>query len=382
MAGGAKVSDELAQRLRDATEGNPFFTKELVRSLDRLGGIAQGRLRSAWSFSKATGIDSDALPATIQQAVEKRIERLPDELRELLSVASVLGRSFDFRDLEIAGGGREGPGRLDRNALVREGILEEERESRGDRLAFASGIVRDVLYGAPRAASGVRSTAVRRAPREALRRAPGAGLSRSRPPFLAGRRAEKTVEYGLKLAQKSLDAFSPDDAIRAAKTCLEFLEDDEWDGDRALEGEARLLVARRPTAWRAAPTALCARPESAAKVFEREKRTERAVAATLFAAETAWQERRVEETRRLAERGIEVAPIRRRRRGARRAALPRRHRGQSAREYSKAAAYLAEIERLAPSREGEGRRDSRGGSRSSWPWPIRSPTTDPGRLPD
>ena len=99
VVGDAKVSDRLAQRLRDATEGNPFFTKELIRSLVESGDIARDDT-GAWSFSTEAEISADALPATIQQAVEKRIERLPEELRDLLSIASVLGKTFDSRDLE------------------------------------------------------------------------------------------------------------------------------------------------------------------------------------------------------------------------------------------------------------------------------------------
>src|SRR5207247_10996266 len=38
---GAQVSDDLAQRLRDATEGNPCFTRELILSLTDSGGIAK-----------------------------------------------------------------------------------------------------------------------------------------------------------------------------------------------------------------------------------------------------------------------------------------------------------------------------------------------------
>ncbi|MFY9552898.1 MAG: protein kinase, partial [Thermoanaerobaculia bacterium] len=146
LVGAPKVADELAQRLRDATEGNPFFTKELIRSLIDSGGIARDDT-GAWSFSKEAAISADNLPATIQQAVEKRIERLPEDLRELLSVASVLGKTFDSRDLETL---TENAKTLDDDIdrLLREGILEEERESRGDRLTFASGIVRDVLYAA------------------------------------------------------------------------------------------------------------------------------------------------------------------------------------------------------------------------------------------
>ena len=38
----------------------------------------------------------------LQRAVQVGIERLPQELRDLLSVASALGKTFDARDLETA----------------------------------------------------------------------------------------------------------------------------------------------------------------------------------------------------------------------------------------------------------------------------------------
>ncbi|MGH9316990.1 MAG: serine/threonine-protein kinase PknK, partial [Thermoanaerobaculia bacterium] len=222
LVGAPKVADDLATRLRDATEGNPFFTKELIRSLVESGGIAKDD-SGAWSFSKEAALSADALPATIQQAVEKRIERLPEELRELLSIASVLGKTFDSRDLEtLAEGAKNLDDEIER--LVREGILEEERESRGDRLTFSSGIVRDVLYGV---LSRRKRRSLHRKYAELIEKRYAGRLERIYPDlvhhFSQADVPEKTVEYGLKLAQKSLDALSPDDAIRVGKIALEFL---------------------------------------------------------------------------------------------------------------------------------------------------------------
>ena len=375
VSGGSKVSDSLAVRLREATEGNPFFTKELVRSLIESGGIARDD-SGAWNFSKTTAISSDALPATIQQAVEKRIERLPESRREILSIASVLGKSFDYRDLETLA---EETKDLDEaiEQLVKEGMLEEERESRGDRLSFASGIVRDVLYNA---LSRRKRRTLHRKYAELLEKRYAGRLERVYPDlvhhFSQADISEKTVEYGLKLAQKSLDAFAADDALRAAKTCLEFLEDEEWGGDRSLEGEARWIAARANRMTGNADSAL-REAEAATRVFDREKLPEKSVGVILFAAETAWQERRVEETRRWVERGIEASAS-----GGRPgergkllslAATVANLRG----EYSKAAAYLAEIERLAPAEKEKEEEIPRGGRLiAAMANPIL--TTDPG----
>ncbi|MGH9368142.1 MAG: ABC transporter substrate-binding protein [Thermoanaerobaculia bacterium] len=305
LVGAPKVSDDLAQRLRDATEGNPFFTKELVRSLVESGGIAKDDT-GAWSFSKEAGISADALPATIQQTVEKRIERLPEELREFLSIASVLGKTFDARDLEtLAEGAKDLDDDIDR--LLREGILEEERECRGDRLTFSSGIVRDVLYGA---LSRRKRRSLHRKYAELLETRFTGRLDRIYPDlvhhFSQADVPEKTVEYGVRLAQKSLDAFSSEDAIRVSRIVLEFLEDEEWRGERSLEGEVRWILAHGHRMAGNVDAAL-REAEGAARVFGAEKQPDRAVGAILFAAETAWQARRIDEARRWVERGLEAA---------------------------------------------------------------------------
>jgi len=346
LVGAPNVSDALALRLREATEGNPFFTRELVRSLVESGGIEKDDT-GAWSFSAEAEISADTLPATIQQAVEKRIERLPQELRDVLSVASVLGKTFDSKDLEtIAEESRDLDDDVDR--LIREGMLEEERESRGDRLTFSSGIVRDVLYAA---LSRRKRRSLHRRFAELLEKRHAGRLERAYPElvhhFSQADEAEKTVEYALRLAQKSLDAFSPEDAVRVAKIALDYLADAEAGEDRRREGEARLLLAQGHRLAGNIEAAL-REGEAAARLLEAEKQTGRAGAANLLLAETAWQARHIEEARRWAERGLEVA------RGSGDAEhLPRllslaatlaNLRG----EYAKASAYQAEIERLAP----------------------------------
>ena len=343
-AGGGKLSDDLASRLLAATEGNPLFTKELVRSLLDSGGIARDD-SGALNLSGATGISSDALPETIQQAVEARIERLPEDLRDVLQVASVLGKSFEFRDLESVSEDSKG---LDEaiDRLVKEGLLEEERESRGDRLAFASGIVRDVLYGA---LSRRKRRSLHRAYADLLEKRHQGRLDRVYPElvhhFSEGDVPAKAVEYSLKLAKKSLDAFSPEETARVTKTALDYLGDEEWDGEKALEGDARFLLAQASRMTGHADAAL-REAEAAAKIFEREKQPSRALEAVLFAADTAWTARKVDEARRFVERGLEAAAAARDT-----AHLPKllslaatvaNLRG----DYARAAAYGAQLERL------------------------------------
>ncbi len=303
LIGGPKLADSLVEKLYEGTEGNPFFTKELVRSLLDSGGISKDQT-GAWSLGAATDLSTGDLPATIQQAVEKRIERLPEDLREILSIASVIGKAFDFRDLEALAGGKDVEDAIDR--IVEEGILEEERESRGDRLAFSSGVVRDVLYSA---ISRRKRRSLHRKYAEEVERRHGGRLERVYPQlvhhFSQGDVPDKTVEYGLRMAKTALDAFSPEEAARAARTVLEFL-DEEWEGDPALEGDARMLLAQAHRMAGDVDAAL-KEAEAAGRILERESHQARAVTALLLAAETAWQSRKVEETTRFVQQVMEAA---------------------------------------------------------------------------
>jgi oligopeptide transport system substrate-binding protein len=154
------------------------------------------------------------------------------------------------------------------------------------------------------------------------------------------------VDYGLKLAKKSLDAFSPEEATRVAKTVLEYLQDEEWSGAPALEGDARLLLAQAARMAGHGDAAL-REAEAAVKVFEQGKQPARVVEALLAAAETAWNARKVDEARRWVERGMEAAAA-----AHDTVHLPKllslaatvaNLRG----DYQRAAAYTAQLERLS-----------------------------------
>src|ERR1044071_2642146 len=303
LIGGPKLADNLVEKLFEATEGNPFFTKELVRSLLDSGGIAKDQT-GAWSLGASTDLSAGELPATIQQAVEKRIERLPEELREVLSLASVVGKSFDVRDLEALAAEKDVEDAIDR--LIEEGLLEEERESRGDRLTFSSGVVRDVLYGA---ITRRKRRSLHRKYAEEIEKRHRGGLERVYPQlvhhFSQGDVPDKTVEYGLRMSKAALDAFSPEESARAAKTVLEFL-DDEWEGDPQAEIDARMLLAQGYRMAGDMDGAL-KEAETAARLFEKESQKAKAVSALMFATETAWQARKVLETTRLVHQAAEAA---------------------------------------------------------------------------
>lgn len=79
--------------------GNPFFIEEVVRSFIDEGAVA---IKNG-NFEVTEKMDRIIIPHTISDVLMARIDRLEDETRDLLKVASVIGRNFFHRILtEVA----------------------------------------------------------------------------------------------------------------------------------------------------------------------------------------------------------------------------------------------------------------------------------------
>ncbi|HEY2979787.1 MAG TPA: adenylate/guanylate cyclase domain-containing protein [Anaerolineales bacterium] len=76
--------------IMEKAEGNPFFVEELIRSLIETKQIV--RQNSHWQV--VGQITKLSLPGTLAGVLGARIDRLPDETRRVLQIASVIGRSF------------------------------------------------------------------------------------------------------------------------------------------------------------------------------------------------------------------------------------------------------------------------------------------------
>jgi tetratricopeptide (TPR) repeat protein/predicted Ser/Thr protein kinase len=79
------------QALYDHTGGHPLFTIELLRAMQERGDLVhdeQGR------WVEGASLNWDGLPPRVEAVIEERIGRLEENLREMLSVASVEGEDF------------------------------------------------------------------------------------------------------------------------------------------------------------------------------------------------------------------------------------------------------------------------------------------------
>ncbi|HJZ45507.1 MAG TPA: AAA family ATPase, partial [Roseiflexaceae bacterium] len=72
------------------TGGHALFTVELVRELQERGDVKD----EAGQWIEGPAINWNVLPARVEGAIEKRIQRLEQELRSILTIASVEGETF------------------------------------------------------------------------------------------------------------------------------------------------------------------------------------------------------------------------------------------------------------------------------------------------
>ena len=80
----------IRQQIVNRAGGNPFFTEEIVRSLIDVKAI----VRINGAFEVTDKIDHVVIPATINDLLTARIDRMDKQTRDLIKVASVIGRSF------------------------------------------------------------------------------------------------------------------------------------------------------------------------------------------------------------------------------------------------------------------------------------------------
>ena len=86
------------EKIVKRSDGNPFFIEEVVRSFIDEGAV----VAKDGSFEVTEKIDSIVIPNTISDVLMARIDRLEEQTRSLLKVASVIGRNFFYRILSEA----------------------------------------------------------------------------------------------------------------------------------------------------------------------------------------------------------------------------------------------------------------------------------------
>src|SRR3989440_3388233 len=129
---------ELLDTMYALTEGNPFLIEELLKSLIEAGDIfdEQGR----WKRKELRELH---IPRSVQDAVELRTAHLSEGARQVLHLAAVAGRHFDFALLQALTQHDEAQLlRLIKELIAAQLVVEESAE----QFAFRHALTRQAVY--------------------------------------------------------------------------------------------------------------------------------------------------------------------------------------------------------------------------------------------
>ena len=144
LVGASDLPAALREQILRKTEGNPFFIEEVIRSLVTDGVLVRGAREASWVVVKH--VDQVNLPDTVQGLILARIDRLDEEVKQALKLASVIGRSFFNRVLEVISSTR---GNLEASVaeLEHAELIRERQRLPEIEYIFKHALVHEAAYG-------------------------------------------------------------------------------------------------------------------------------------------------------------------------------------------------------------------------------------------
>ncbi len=130
--------DEFLDVIMRLTEGNPFFIEEILKTLTEAGN-ALGDV-GTWKRLSAKELQ---VPSSVYDAVQRRMERLKPETRQVLTLAAAIGQRLSFELLRQVSSKDVHDLLAAIKDLLAAHLLVEES---ADQFAFRHALTRDAVY--------------------------------------------------------------------------------------------------------------------------------------------------------------------------------------------------------------------------------------------
>jgi class 3 adenylate cyclase/tetratricopeptide (TPR) repeat protein len=223
-----EITPEFLDGIYRETEGNPFFVEEVCKALVESGKLyfADGR------WHRPPNMAEMEIPQSVRLAIQARVGKLPERTQDVLRLAAILGREFDFETLLRAGDQDEEALIEALEAAGRAQLVEEVKGRGGEVYAFVHVLISTTLR------EGVSSRRRRRLHQraakaiEVLRPDDDEALAHH---FAAADELDKAIEYSRRAARRAEAVYAYDQAIRHLRAALEMLDPRE-------QAETRLAV--------------------------------------------------------------------------------------------------------------------------------------------
>lgn len=147
LGGRTDLPDAVTRKLYEETEGNPLFTRELIRMLcspdHRSGRVMLRQVGDVWLFEGDIG--SWDIPDSVEEVIASRLNLLDEGQRRELELAAVVGRRFAFAVLHGLMEAGEDELLRDLEKFLDIDLIRELQTS-DESFEFSHGKIRDVLY--------------------------------------------------------------------------------------------------------------------------------------------------------------------------------------------------------------------------------------------
>jgi tetratricopeptide (TPR) repeat protein len=211
-----EITPEFLDGIFRETEGNPFFIEEVCKAL-----VEAGKVHFEGGRWHRPEMGELAIPQSVRMAIQSRVTALPETTQEVLRLAAVLGREFEYETLAVAC-------ELEEEALIdalesaQRAQLIEEINGGEVRFSFVHALIPTTVV------EGVRTLRRRRYHRRAAD-----AVRRVHPQFYEAiaRHYEEagddplSLEYYLKAGKRAADAYANLEAESHLRSALELVQD-------------------------------------------------------------------------------------------------------------------------------------------------------------
>ena len=136
------ANESLVNLIYRQTEGNPFFTLEILRDL-----IEKGQIQLEGNeWAQEALLVNLPIPSSIAQVVQMRLERLSPLIYEAAAMAAVIGSTFDFDVFNLSWGQGEEIALEAIDELLRRRLIHEGYGIASRDYVFDHHLVREVIY--------------------------------------------------------------------------------------------------------------------------------------------------------------------------------------------------------------------------------------------
>lgn len=217
----SEIPDTFLDAIYHETEGNPFFIEEVCKALIEEGRIS--RQNGGWHLGDLKAIQ---VPQSVRLAIQARLSKLPEQAQDVLLLAAVFGREFDFATLREAC-------HLGEEVLIdvletaeRAQLIREVQRAGREAFAFAHALIPSTLQ---ESVSGLRRHRLHRRVAAAIEAVHPEDFEALAYHYVEAGDEERARTYLRRAADRARQVYANEEAIHLYSEALELMPPDHPD---------------------------------------------------------------------------------------------------------------------------------------------------------